>query len=146
MIRFFAEKDYEFYIELSQQFYNSDACNHSVPIQNFITTFNECISNSPYARGVIVEYEGTPVGYGLYSITFSAEAGGKVVWLEELYILPDYRSHGLGKEFFQFVYEHNADTKRFRLEATPVNTNAMRLYEKLGYKILPYVQMVKDVE
>lgn len=146
MIRFFKASDRDFYVNLSEQFYSSDACDHSVPLNNFALTFDECVNNSPYARGVIVEYNGKSVGYGLYSITFSAEAGGKVVWLEELFILPEYRNKGLGKEFFEFVYAENRDAKRFRLEATPINNNAIRLYERLGYKVLPYVQMIKDIE
>lgn len=146
MIRFFKTTDREFYIELSEQFYASNACDHSVPLKNFAVTFDECINNSLYVRGVIVEYNGNSVGYGLYSITFSAEAGGKVIWLEELYILPEFRNKGLGKEFFEFVYTNNRDAKRFRLEATPVNSDAIRLYKRLGYKVLPYVQMIKDID
>ena len=45
-------------------------------------------------------------GYGLIAKTFSQEAGGMVYWLEELYILEEYRSKGLGSEYFRYMEEH----------------------------------------
>ena len=69
-----------------------------------------------------------------------------MVWLEELYILPEYRCHGLGKEFFRYVDEKIApEVKRLRLEIEPENLRAKKLYLSLGYEDLPYVQMMKDV-
>lgn len=41
---------------------------------------------SPYVAAYIAEHQGAPAGYGLVSLTYSNEAGGLVVWLEELYI------------------------------------------------------------
>ena len=35
-------------------------------------------------------------GYALLAKTFSQEAGGLVVWLDEMYVRPAYRSKGLG--------------------------------------------------
>ena len=73
--------------------------------------------------------------YKRQSRTFSQEAGGKVVWLEELYIRPEYRCHGLGKEFFRYVDEKIApEVKRLRLEIEPENLRAKKLYLSLGYE------------
>lgn len=146
MIRYFNIDDRDFYISLSEDFYNSPACVHTVPVSHFETTFDECIKFGAYMRGVIVECDGKRVGYGLISLMFSAEAGGMTVWLEELYILDEYRSRGLGKEFFEFAYKEFPDAKRYRLEVTDVNTRAIKLYESLGYEVLPYIQMIKDIK
>lgn len=146
MIRYFNIDDRDFYISLSQDFYNSPACVHTVPVSHFETTFDECMKFGAYMRGVIVECDGKRVGYGLISLMFSAEAGGMTVWLEELYILDEYRSKGLGKEFFEFAYTEFPNAKRYRLEVTEVNTRAIKLYESLGYEVLPYIQMIKDIK
>ena len=96
-------------------------------------------------RAFILEYEGQPAGYGLIAKTFSQEAGGYVYWLEELYILEEFRSKGLGSEFFAYVEEHKEEgVLRFRLEVEEDNTRAAALYERLGYKPLNYKQMMKE--
>ena len=49
-----------------------------------------------YADGCMLEEDGESVGFGLVAKTWSREAGGMTLWLEELFILPQYRSRGLG--------------------------------------------------
>jgi ribosomal protein S18 acetylase RimI-like enzyme len=45
----------------------------------------------------------------------------------------------------QFMEQEYPSAKRFRLEVSKENTRAIELYRKLGYEVLEYVQMVKDV-
>ena len=56
---------------------------------------------------------------------------------------PAYQGKGLGSFFFRFV-EENRPAARYRLEVEPENTGAVRLYERLGYRALPYAQMIKE--
>ena len=67
-----------------------------------------------------------------------------VVWIEELYLRPDFRSHGIGSEFFAFL-EQEHPAARYRLEIEPDNERAAKLYRSRGYEVLPYVQMIKDI-
>ena len=100
-----------------------------------------------YVKAYILEKDGQAAGYGLTSYTFSQEAGGKAVWLEELYIRPQFRCHGLGKEFFAYVDEQIAPkVMRLRLEIEPDNLRAKKLYLAMGYEDLPYAQMIKEVQ
>lgn len=145
MIRKINNDDEAMFILLSQKFYSSTAVDHLVSKDNFFKTFKECLNENPYCHGVMVEYEKNIVGFGLIALTYSNEAGGLVVWLEELYILEEFRSKGLGKELFEYAYTTFPNAKRFRLEVTPVNTRAINLYKSLGYEILDYIQMYKDI-
>jgi ribosomal protein S18 acetylase RimI-like enzyme len=45
----------------------------------------------------------------------------------------------------QFIEREYPSAKRFRLEVSKDNTRAVGLYRSLGYEVLEYVQMVKDV-
>lgn len=143
MIRKLTKDDKELYMYFTELFYNSDAVLHPVPEKNRENTFNELMRSEDYAQCYILEYENKPVGFALLAKTFSQEVGGIVIWIEELYVLEEYRGRGLGKEFFSFV-EENIPNSRLRLEIEPDNQRAKKLYESLGFRVLDYKQMVKD--
>ncbi|MPM68864.1 hypothetical protein SDC9_115799 [bioreactor metagenome] len=67
-----------------------------------------------------------------------------VLWVDELYIKPEYRGCGLGHAFFAFL-EKSPHVKRIRLEVESRNERAIALYRRLGYTDLPYSQMMKDL-
>ena len=59
----------------------------------------------------------------------------------------EYRSRGLGMEFFSFIEEKNSGKiARLRLEVEEENTRAISLYKRLGYEVLDYKQMVKELK
>ena len=147
MIRKMTENDKELYISMAEEFYNSDAVLHPIPRDHFEKTANEALRSDEYAEIYLLEYEGETAGYGLTARTFSQEAGGQVLWIEELYIRKEFRSKGLGREFFSSLEDKNrGEIVRLRLEVEADNTRAISLYERLGYEVLDYVQMVKDFQ
>lgn len=147
MIRKMTEKDKELYIEMAGEFYASDAVLHPIPGEHFEKTVEEALRSDAYAEIYILEYEGKTAGYGLTARTFSQEAGGPVLWIEELYIREAFRSRGLGREFFSYLEEKNrGKAARIRLEVEADNTRAESLYERLGYEVLDYVQMIKEIK
>ncbi len=144
MIRKIEEKDRKSWIELTGEFYSSSAVDHAIPESFREKTFDELMKNSPYAFAVMIEYEGTTAGYALFAKTFSQEAGGHVIWIEEAYIRENFRRKGLGHELFEWTEKNFPETARFRLEVEDDNTGAVKLYSSLGYKKLAYSQMIKD--
>ncbi len=146
MIRKIEKKDKEVYMEFAKAFYNSEAVDHQVPESHFESAFDEFFRSSDYLEGYILEDDKKPIGYGMIAKTFSQEAGGVVFWVEELYLIEDYRSKGFGKNFFEFL-EQKAVSERIarqRLEISPSNEMAKKLYIKMGFKELDYMQMVKE--
>ena len=118
---------------------------HTVPEDHFYKTFDLALTQPDLVRGVLFENDAEIVGYALLAFSYSNEAGGLVVWLEELYILEDARGHGLGTAFFRFLAKEYGDACLLRLEVTPNNLHAIHLYEKLGFTPLRYLQMARDV-
>ena len=100
-----------------------------------------------YALGFMLESEGECAGYALLAKTYSREAGGMVIWLEELFVLPQFRSHGLGREFFSFLEKYTAENgyARIRLEAEEENVRALSLYQRLGFEYMDYKQMYRQL-
>lgn len=145
-IRKITSEDRDFFIAASKAFYASAAVAHDVPASYHLTTFEELMNSEVYQSGYILAVDGVSAGYALVSKTFSREAGGTVWWLEELYILPEYRGKGLGRSYFDFIEKAAAENgvRRLRLEVEPDNTRAAKLYSALGYKPLNYSQMLKE--
>lgn len=144
MIRDLRSDDRNAFLSMVKDFYSSDAVAHSVDPQNFEATFAAAMEKSPFLRALMMEEKGKPAGYALLSFTYSNEAGGLVVLIEEVYLSEACRGMGYGRKFFEFLEQEYPSAKRFRLEARKENENAIRLYQRLGYEVLDYLQMVKD--
>lgn len=143
MIRRAEKRDRKDFIDMFREFYSSEAVLHDVPEDYHEKAFDEMMRSNEYLEGLVFESEGNASGYALLSKTYSHEAGGLTVWVEELYVRPLYRNRGMGKEFFAYLNK-SFPAKRYRLEIEPDNVAAKKLYEKVGYTLLGYVQMCKD--
>lgn len=145
MIRKLEQKDKEIFLRFTRAFYASDAVLHPVPDVFHTDIFAEMMRSDQYAEGFLIESEGAPAGYALIAKTYSHECGGLSIWIEEIYISPEDRGKGLGKEFFDYLETtYGGTARRFRLEVEPANQQAQRLYRRLGFEPLEYKQMVKD--
>lgn len=141
----FAAGDFDDYLTLSREFYASDATDHPVPEVHFERTFQESAKGSPLSRAWLIREtpEGPNIGYMLASLAWSTEFGGRVAWLEELYLRPETRGKGLGHKVFEAVlkeFREKDGVVGFRLEVTKGNP-AVSLYERLGFTAVPYDEM-----
>ncbi len=145
MFRPIEEKDREIYLALTKKFYDSDAVLSPVPAEHFEKTFSLLMDGSPLADAFVFEEGGEVVGYALLARTWSQEAGGETIWIEEIYLEPSARGKGYGSAFFRFLEnEYAPHAKRFRLEVEKENEGAVNLYRKTGFEFFPYDQMKKD--
>ncbi len=88
----------------------------------------------PYAEAVIAELNGERVGFALYHGTFSTWHCRPGLWLEDLFVLPEHRRHGIGERIFRHVAQIAVDRgcSRFNWTALDWNTPALNFYAKLG--------------
>ena len=143
MFRSICESDKSVFLEMSLEFYNSPAVLRPIDERFHENTFAELMRSRDYLECYIIEEEGKTAGYCLLNKTFGHECGGPVVWIEELYVRPEYQGKGLDSAMLDFVEQENP-AARYRLETEPENENAARLYGRKGYEPLGYCQMVKD--
>ena len=146
MIRKFVPEDGEDYIRFSTEFYNSSAVDKPVPREHFEQGFDEMMRSDVYVQGYMLVCDGNNVGYCVTMKTYSVEAGGITIWIDELFVLEEYRSKGLGRELFKYI-EENGDKKlrRIRLEVELENGRAISLYKKMGLEPAPYDGMWKTI-
>ena len=146
MIRKFVPEDREDYIRFSTEFYNSSAVDKPVPREHCEQGFDEMMRSDVYVQGYMLVCDGNNVGYCVTMKTYSVEAGGITIWIDELFVLEEYRSKGLGRELFKYI-EENGDKKlrRIRLEVELENGRAISLYKKMGFEPAPYDGMWKTI-
>lgn len=73
------------------------------------------------------------VGYGLYYFIYSTWKG-RNIYLEDIYVKPEYRGQGIGSKIIKKVAEVALDKgcSQFRLAVLDWNKRAMNLYKALG--------------
>lgn len=143
MFRELTRFDKELYLKYVDIFYHTDVVESPVPEENYEATFNELMRSDDYLKCYIFECEGEACGFVLLSKSFSQEAGGISVTIEEIYIDEKYRGRGLATEFFEYLKGID-EIKRLRIEVEDYNEGAKHLYERMGFELLPYLQMVID--
>lgn len=138
-------QDKEIFRELWNEFYSSEGVLHPVDSSCFENTFSELLRYKDYFQGFLLMHEDRIAGYTLFAMTFSPEVGGKVLWIEDLYIKPAFQGKGIARNLLLEVKdEYQNKVKRIRLEAVHTNDRAIKLYEKVGYKKLDYLSMTID--
>ncbi|XP_031995223.1 thialysine N-epsilon-acetyltransferase isoform X2 [Hylobates moloch] len=73
------------------------------------------------------------VGYGIYCFIYSTWKG-RTIYLEDIYVMPEYRGQGIGSKIIKKVAEVALDKgcSQFRLAVLDWNQRAMDLYKALG--------------
>lgn len=82
---------------------------------------------------IILELEGRAVGMALYYNRYSTWKG-KSLYLEDLYVLPEFRGHGLGLKTMKYLANIAVETNCYRFEWQVLDWNgpSIEFYKKLG--------------
>ena len=138
-------QDHDLILPMVRDFYQTDAVLHPVDESILERTFRDAAdATEPLLRGVLISWDGQPAGYLYITLCYSAEVGGRCVFIEEIFLAAPFRGQGLGKEIMAWLEREYPAARRFRLEVTQINQGAIRLYERSGYQYLRYDQMVLD--
>ncbi len=88
----------------------------------------------PYAEVVIAENGDQPVGFALFFHNYSTFLGRSGLYLEDLYIQPEMRGKGFGKELLAYLAKLAVDRNCGRLEWWVLDWNqpAKDFYQSLG--------------
>ncbi len=143
-IRKITEADRAAVLTMMQEFYSSPFVSTDGSEEIFNADIDACLSDSPYLEGYVFDLDGTLQGYAMLAKSFSTEFGKPCIWLEDIYILKEYRDKGLGGRFIEFVKEKYPNTL-LRLEVEQENEIAVHTYEKAGFDFFPYLEMKTEI-
>jgi GNAT superfamily N-acetyltransferase len=92
----------------------------------------------PYYHCLIAEQDGTPAGFAFYFFNYSTWTGRPGLYLEDLFVNPEFRGLGIGKALLARVaaiaVEKNCP--RLQWEVLDWNTPAVDFYAALGADFL----------
>jgi GNAT superfamily N-acetyltransferase len=77
-----------------------------------------------------------PVGYVVICFGYSLEWLGRDAFVDEFYLLPDFRGCGWGRKTMAFVEDaaRSLNVRALHLEVVRQNAAALQVYRKLGFK------------
>ena len=90
------------------------------------------------AEALLFEARDEYVGYAIFFTTFSTFECRSGIWLEDVYVRPEHRRGGIGREVMEYLAKLARDRGHVRLEwcALDWNEPALNFYAKLGAKRL----------
>jgi GNAT superfamily N-acetyltransferase len=86
----------------------------------------------------IAEWEGTPAGMATWFLNFSSYRGRNGIHLEDLFVRPAYRGHGIGKALLVDLARRCVDNGWTRFEWAVLDWNApsIAFYQALGATLM----------
>jgi GNAT superfamily N-acetyltransferase len=92
----------------------------------------------PKFRALLAEWDRETAGYALFFEFYSTFQGRAGLFLEDIFVRPQYRHHGIGKELLARVAKVAWEESYFclRWEVLDWNTTAIGFYKNLGATFL----------
>ena len=92
----------------------------------------------PAAGALLARVDGAAAGYAIYFSTFSSFTGRAGIWLDDLYVRPQFRKRGLGRRLIGAVAKIGAERGcgRFEWMALDWNERALEFYRGLGARVM----------
>lgn len=92
-----------------------------------------------YAEAIVVEIEQKLIGFALFFPNYSTFLTKPGIYLEDLFVLPEYRRQGIGKAMLSYLGKLALERDAGRLEWSVLdwNESAIAFYQNMGAKILP---------
>ena len=92
----------------------------------------------PLFQVTIAEWSAEPVGFALWFFAYSTWRGQPTLYLEDLFVRPEARGRGIGKEMMRYLARTALDTGcgRFVWQVLDWNAPSIEFYESLGAKVV----------
>ena len=93
----------------------------------------------PAAEALVAEADGNLVAFALYFQNYSTFLTRPGLYLEDLFVLPDYRRRGIASGLLSRLARIATERRCGRLEWSVLdwNADAIAFYERLGARVLP---------
>lgn len=114
--------------QMMEEFYAIDQ--YPIDSERTKDLFFEFITHENLGKSWLIQSKNEIVGYFILTFVFSFEYGGKIAFIDELFIKEIERGKGIGKKALLFIQQEvlKLSLKLLYLEVEPHNENAQKLY------------------
>jgi GNAT superfamily N-acetyltransferase len=94
--------------------------------------------NRRFAEVILGYYNEVPVGFALYFFNFSTFLSRPGIYLEDIFVLEEYRRMGFGKVMLSYLAKTAVERECGRLEWVVLDWNepSIKFYKSLGAKLM----------
>jgi GNAT superfamily N-acetyltransferase len=135
-VRFAEEKDTEAILAMVRELAAYEKLLDKVEAND--TILRDSLFKRRVAEAVIAEQQGKPVGYAVFFSNFSTFKGKAGLFVEDIYVKPELRRNGLGRQLLAFIARIAVERGCERLEWTCLDWNkpSISFYNSVGAKPL----------
>jgi GNAT superfamily N-acetyltransferase len=136
-IRFAQQSDCQVLFDLIQELADYEKLSHAVT-GNPEALKQHLFGNPKYIEALLAEQAGQAIGFALFFSNYSTFLTKPGIYLEGLFVLPDYRGQGIGKALITKVAQIAVERDCARLEWSVLDWNepAIKFYRHMGAQIL----------
>lgn len=94
----------------------------------------DAFSSSPLFETYLADYEGRSVAYAIILYMYSTFSAKPILYIEDIFVLPEYRSKGVGKSLFEYCMKLALEKKCYAMKWSVLhwNTPAIDFYKRYG--------------
>jgi shikimate kinase len=135
LLRFATEDDFALILEYIHSLAEYERLSHEV-VADEDSIHDSLFRGRNVAEVVLAEYENEPAGFALFFHTYSTFLAKPGLYLEDLFVKPELRGNGIGRELLACVARIAVERNCGRLEWSVLDWNepAINFYKKLGGK------------
>lgn len=132
-------------LDLVQKFHETEKLSFDRTIESDVLT--HFLTDESLGQAWLIQYEHEVIGYILLTLGYSLEYRGRDAFIDELYLLPEYRRQGIGTQTLAFAEDacRVLGVQALHLEVDFDNPNAQSLYDKVGYQLHNRFLMTKNL-
>jgi len=132
--RLAAEPDTAALLKFMEAYYAFDG--HGFDPQKARAALTALLRDANLGRVWLILDGEAPVGYLVICFSYSLEWLGRDAFVDEFYLLPEYRGRGWGRKTMAFVEDaaRSLNVRALHLEVVHQNMAALQVYGKLGFK------------
>jgi len=132
LLRSAQKKDTKLIINLIRDLAEYEHLTHLLEVDE--TKLKKYIFKEKMVKVIIAEYDKKPAGFTLYFHNFSTFLGKPGIYIEDLYVKPEFRGKGLGKHLLSYLAKLVHKRNYGRLEWACLNWNkpSIKFYKSQG--------------